>query len=83
MTALDRRTERWLDLFGDVPEIKVTLGPPHFMIPDAAAAKLGLPSCAACGNAVNAPAHGLIRWQGNDYHPTCVHDELLALGVAA
>ena len=83
MTALDRQTERWLDLFAGEPAISVTLGPPRFRIPVDAAAALGLPACASCGCAIDETTHGLVHWHGDVFHANCVHDELLSLGVAS
>lgn len=80
---IGERTERLLDLFADMPAVRITLGPPRFAMPDEVGEALGLPSCSACGHAIHPPSHGLVRWQGDDLHTTCAHDELLALATAA
>lgn len=80
---LDRRTERLLDLLGDVEALRVTLGPPRFRIPDDAAAELELPICDGCRSGIDPRTHGCVRWGDRDLHVTCAHDELLALRTAA
>lgn len=80
---LDRTTERLLELFADTPQVRLTLGPPTFNVPDDVADRLGLHACESCGHAIVPAAHGRIRWHGTELHPTCAYDELLALATAA
>lgn len=80
-------TDRFLALVRETGEAsaldRAVLGPPRFLAPLTAEAMLGVPRCAGCGRGVIEGAHGVVRWGERAFHPTCAHDELLALRSVA
>jgi hypothetical protein len=81
--VIDRFLRLVRETGADTPLEHEVLGPPRFLVPLTAEVLLGLPCCAGCGHGVIEGAHGIVRWGEREFHPTCAHDELLALLSAA